>query len=103
MSQNAKDRHKEALKKLRRERKPLIKAAAAKMKAQKKVIETIKTALQSDSQTVPEISATTGLATAEVLYYIATLKKYGAVNEAKQAGMYFKYALAEGVSAGAAD
>ena len=67
------------------------------------MIETITAALQSDSQTVPEISATTGLATAEVLYYIATLKKYGAVNEAKQAGMYFKYALAEGVSAEAAD
>jgi len=103
MSQNAKDERKEALKKLRKERKPLIKAASAKMKAQKKIIEAIKTALQSGSQTVPEISAATGLATAEVLYYIATLKKYGAVNEAKQAGMYFKYALAEDVSAEAAD
>jgi predicted transcriptional regulator len=85
----------EAMKKLRESRKVFIKAASAKMKAQKKAIRAIKDQLKEAARTVPEISAATGTSTAETLWFVATLKKYGEIKEAQKEGGYFKYELTE--------
>jgi Fic family protein len=95
MGQNKEDEkaEKEAMKKLRESRKASIQAATNRMKAQKKAIKAIKDQLENQSLTVPEIAAATGTATAETLWYIAALKKYGQIVEAEKDGSYFKYAL----------
>lgn len=95
MDQNKEDKkaEKEAMKKLRESRKASIQAATSRMKSQKKAIKAIKDQLENHALTVPEIAAATGVATAETLWYIAALKKYGQVIEAEKDGSYFKYAL----------
>lgn len=95
MGQSSENRKgaREALKKLRESRKPSIQAATTRMKAREKAIEAIKTQLRNGARTVPEIAAATGAATAETLWTIAALKKYGQVVEAEKEGSYFKYAL----------
>ena len=85
----------EALKKLRESRKPAIAAATARMKEQKKAMAAITEALQKGEGTAPEIAAATGLEASEVLWYLATMKKYGQVAEGAAAGSYFKYRLIE--------
>ena len=86
---------KAALKALRKERKAFIKAATAKMKGQKKTIQSITDQLQGGARTIPDIAKATGVSTAEILWYVATLKKYGKVKEAEKDGGYFKYELSE--------
>ena len=95
MSQNDQDKKakKEAMKKLRESRKFFIKVASDKMKAQKKVIGVIKNQLKDGARTVPEIAAATSTSTAETLWFVATLKKYGEIKETEKDGSYFKYAL----------
>ena len=92
-------RQREALKKLREARKPAIAAVTARMKEQKKAIEAIKGELQKGEGTVPEIAAATGLDAASVLWYLATMKKYGQVAEGKADGSYFRYRLVESAQA----
>jgi len=84
---------KEAMKKLRNERKQFIKAAAARMKEQNKVIKAIKEQLKDNPGTVPEIAGGTGIQTSEVLWYLASLKKFGQVVEGEKEGAYFRYEL----------
>ena len=97
MSQNDQDKKtkKEAMKKLRENRKVFIKAASAKMKAQKKVMGAIKDQLKQEAKTVPELAAVTGTSPAEILWFVASLKKYGEIKEAEKDGSYFKYALTD--------
>jgi biotin operon repressor len=85
---------KETMKKLRESRKASIQAATKRMKAQKKAVKAIMDQLENQPLTVPQIAAATGSASAQVLWYIAALKKYGQVIEAEKDGSYFKYALA---------
>ena len=89
---------KEAIKKLRQSRKHIIKATSARVKENKKAIKAIKEELQAEGRTVPEIAEATGLASSEVLWFIATLKKYGEVVEGDKDGGYFRYHLAKGAS-----
>ena len=102
-SEQDKKEEKEAMKDLRKSRKVFIKAASAKMKAQKKTIKAIEDHLKEEARTVPEIAATTGISTAETLWYVATLKKYGVIKEAEKDGTYFKYELAKAESTAAPD
>lgn len=90
-----KQARKDALKKLREERKQWITDASTKMKAQRKDIKAIKTALQKDIGTVPTIAQATGIPSDRVLWYIATLKKYGEVIEGEKDGGYFRYLLVD--------
>ena len=48
------------------------------------------------SLTVPQIAGATGLASWDVLRFVATLKKYGMVAEGAKAGSYFEYVLTGG-------
>jgi predicted transcriptional regulator len=97
MGQEAKDQAlpRETMKKLRDARKSTIAAATARMKEQKKAMAAIKAELQKGEGTVPEIAATTRLDSASVLWYLATMKKYGEVAEGKADGSYFRYRLVE--------
>jgi predicted transcriptional regulator len=97
MNQSNQDKKtiKAAMKKLRDSRKVFIKSASANMKTQKEAIRSINEQLKDKACTIPEISAATGASTAETLWYVSALKKYGKIKEAEKDGSYFKYALAE--------
>lgn len=86
---------KEAMKKLRKERKQLIKAATARVKEQNKALKAIREQIKDNPRTVPEIAEGTGIPTSEVLWYLASLKKYGKIVEGEKDGAYFRYELAE--------
>jgi hypothetical protein len=89
---------KEAMKKLRESRKHIIKATSARVKENKKAIKAIKEQLRAEARTVPEIAEATGLVSSEVLWFIATLKKYGEIAEGDKDGGYFRYYLADATS-----
>ena len=85
---------KEALKKLRHERRDSIKRAAAASREQKKAIKAIIDHLGQGPETVPGLAEAVGLGPDVTLWYIASLKKYGQVVEDKKDGGFFRYALA---------
>jgi Fic family protein len=97
-AETEKTEKKEAMKKLRESRKHIIKATSARVKEHRKAIKAIKEQLQDEARTVPEIAGATGLASSEVLWFIATLKKYGEIVEGDKDGGYFRYSLAEAAS-----
>jgi predicted Rossmann fold nucleotide-binding protein DprA/Smf involved in DNA uptake len=93
------DSQKEALKKLKTARKAQITAATRRMKEQRRAVQAIKERLAGAELTVPEIAAATGLPVSEVLWYVATLKKYGEILEGPKAGSYFRYRLGQAAAA----
>jgi hypothetical protein len=86
---------KTALKNLKAARKEQIAAATARMKKQRRAVKAIKAHLEGAESTVPEIAAATGLPVSEVLYYLATLKKYGEILEGPKDGSYYRYRLGQ--------
>jgi len=90
---------KEALKKLKTARQAQIAAATGRMKEQRRAIKVIKERLAGGELTVPEIAAATGLPVSEVLWYVATLKKYGEILEGAKDGSYYRYRLGQAVAA----
>lgn len=86
---------KEALKALRQTRKETIRRTTARMKEQKKTVKAIKTQLSNGSGTVPEIAQATQIPSADVLWYLAALKKYGEIAEGDKEGSYFRYHLVQ--------
>ncbi|MEW6658318.1 MAG: winged helix-turn-helix domain-containing protein [Thermodesulfobacteriota bacterium] len=89
------ERAKEALKHLKAARKEQIAAATGRMKDQRRAVKAIKESLADSELTVPELAAATGLPVAEVLWYVATLKKYGEILEGPKAGSYYRYKLGQ--------
>jgi predicted transcriptional regulator len=98
MSETAaeKDTRKEAMKNLRNIRKESIKTAAARVKEQNQAVKAITEQIKGQARTVPEIAGAVNMSPSEVMWYIATMKKYGQVLETDQDGSYFRYQLAEG-------
>ncbi len=94
MSQTEQEK-KEAMKNLRKVREHSIKAASTRLKEQLKIAKTIKEQLRNQAATVPEIAAASGISSSEVMWYVATMKKFGEILEAEQDGSYFKYRLAD--------
>jgi hypothetical protein len=86
--------HKEALKQLKAARQEQIAAATARMKAQRRAVKAIKGALAESELTVPELAAATALPVSEVMWYVATLKKYGEILEGPKDRGYYRYRLA---------
>ncbi len=86
---------KEKLKKLREEKRERIKEIQLMVKEQNMIIGKIKDCLQHGPRTPVEISKETSLPSARVMYYLASLKKYGEVVEGEKQGEYFTYALKE--------
>jgi predicted Rossmann fold nucleotide-binding protein DprA/Smf involved in DNA uptake len=91
----ASESNKEALKQLKAARKDRITAASARMKEQRRAVKAIKASLAEAELTVPEIAAATGVPVTEVLWYVATLKKYGEILEGAKAGGYYRYRLSQ--------
>ncbi len=89
---------KASLKQLRQERRQSIKQATAAMKAQRKTISAIRHVLAGSSATVPEIAGNIRIPSDEVLWFIATMKKYGQVVEDGKDGGYYRYAATEAVT-----
>ncbi len=98
-SQTEAESRKAALKKLIAARRPQMIAATARMKEQRRALKAIKECLAGAELPVPEIAAATGLPVSEVLWYVATLKKYGEILEGPKAGAYFRYRLGQVVAA----
>jgi hypothetical protein len=84
---------KAALKKLREERIWQISRAKETVKTQQQVIKRITDQIKNDGKTIPEISQATGLPASQVLMFVATLRKYGAVVEGTKDGDYFCYQI----------
>ena len=97
MSGNAveSEARKEALKKLKSARKDQIPTATARMKEQRQALKAIRKRLEGAELTVPEIAADTGLPVSEVLWYVASLKKYGEILEGPKDGGYYRYRLGQ--------
>jgi predicted Rossmann fold nucleotide-binding protein DprA/Smf involved in DNA uptake len=89
------EKKKEAMKKLRNDRREWIAKASAMVKAQKKERKAITAHLENKPATVPEIAEATGIPSDKVLWYLATLKKYGNVIEVEKDGGYFRYVTTE--------
>jgi hypothetical protein len=86
---------KEALKQLKAARKEQIAAATGRMKEQRRAVKALKACLAGAELTVPEMAAATALPVSEVLWYVATMKKYGEILEGPKAGSYFRYRLGQ--------
>jgi DNA-directed RNA polymerase specialized sigma subunit len=89
------DIDKEALKALRKARKPFIDRARQAVKEQNAVTKAIKAQLGREAGTVPEIAQALKMSTGDVLRFISAMRKYGEVAEGPKDGNYFKYQLAE--------
>lgn len=91
---------KDALKRLREQRKGVVARNARESRRQARAIKSLKERLnEKGGATVPEIAGEMDIPASEVLYYIATLKKYGEVAEGDKDGSFFRYlpvAVAEG-------
>ena len=87
------DSQKEALKKLKAARKEQIAGATKRMQAQRRALKAIKASLADSELTVPELAEATGLPVDQVLWFVASMKKYGEILEGPKAGDYFRYKL----------
>lgn len=89
------NKKKKAMKQLRGDRKEWITMASTMVKEQRKERKAIKKHLENQPATVPEIAEATGIPSDKVLWYLATLKKYGDIVEGEKDGSYFRYVLTE--------
>ena len=79
---------------LRDERRQSIARAYRQSRRHMETIKRIGVVLAGNPQTVPELADATGLPSADVLWHVMAMKKYGMVAEGKKDGDYFRYALA---------
>lgn len=85
----------EILKKLRAEHAETVKATQALLKEQKQVQREICKFVREAPKSVPEIAEEVGLPTNEVLWYVASYKKYGILVEDGMCEDYPLYRKAE--------
>jgi len=81
------------LKKLREERGAAVDAAVERNKLRQAVRKQVRGALAAGPATVPALAAATGLATSDVLWHVAAMRKYGDLVEAEMDGDYCTYSL----------
>ena len=84
---------KETLKALRQARQTAIARARDAIQANNKIFKAIREQLGAAPQTVPEIAQALKVDPAQVLLFVAALKKYGEVVEGAKEGQYFKYGM----------
>ena len=85
---------KEALKRLKQERKEAIKANAATANQQKKDLARITERLAQGPATPLEVAQDLDMTPKQAMWYLAAMRKYGMVMEAAKSGDYFTYELA---------
>ena len=66
------------------------------MKEHNAALGAIRAQLKEAPRTVPEIAQSAGLSTSKVMWYVASMKKFGEILEAEQDDSYFRYQLAGG-------
>ncbi|MCB2193237.1 MAG: winged helix-turn-helix domain-containing protein [Deltaproteobacteria bacterium] len=87
------EQRKEALKRLKQERKEAIKANSAVAKQQKKDLGLIKERLAQGPATALEVAQDLGMPPKQVMWYLAAMRKYGMAGEGAKSGDYFTYEL----------
>jgi len=85
----------EMLKRLRAQHAETVERTQALLKEQKRVQKEICQAIRENPKTVPEIAEAVGMPTNEVLWYVASFKKYGLILENGMCGDYPLYQKAE--------
>ena len=89
---------KNTFKALRQFRKKEISEISKRVKEQRKTVNAIMESLKNQAATVPEIAQMTEISPDNILWYLATLKKYGKITEAEKVDGYYRYDLLEGKS-----
>ncbi len=89
--QDAKSARRKALKQLREARSAAVAAAAERVKTQKKALGLLRDLLTGAGKTAPELARLSGIPAAEVLWYLASLKKFGEVFEGEKDDGYYRY------------
>jgi predicted Rossmann fold nucleotide-binding protein DprA/Smf involved in DNA uptake len=90
------DIRKNAFKALRQFRKKEISEISKRVKEQRQTVNAIMESLKDQAATVPEIAQMTGISPDNILWYLATLKKYGKITETEKVDGYYRYDLSEG-------
>jgi len=85
----------EMLKRLREQHAETVACAQTLLKEQKRIQKEICQFIRDNSKTVPEIAEAVGMPANEVLWYIASFKKYGIVVEDGMCADYPLYRRAE--------
>jgi predicted Rossmann fold nucleotide-binding protein DprA/Smf involved in DNA uptake len=85
----------EVLKQLRTKHAESVERTQALLKEQKHVQQEVCRVLRERPRTVPEVAAETGIPLQQVLWYIASFRKYGLVIENGMCGDYPLYQKAE--------
>jgi len=80
------------MKALRRVCKERIDRVSVRVREQKKSLKAIRAQLENTACTVPEVAMAAGMATDEVLWYVAAMKKYGQIAEVEKDDGYYRYA-----------
>lgn len=82
---------------LRKQHRDKVKQAQAMLKEQQAARKAISRAIQGGPKTIPQIAEATSLPAHEVLWYVATMKKYGLVTEAgmNEDYTYYLYKLTQ--------
>jgi predicted Rossmann fold nucleotide-binding protein DprA/Smf involved in DNA uptake len=101
-AKGAKRAEKAMLERLRAERAALVEAASGKNQLRRAARRKIRAELSKGPATVPTVAASTGLATSEVLWHVAAMRKYGELVEDQKDGDYFTYRLVGETAGGAA-
>ena len=84
---------KATLKRLRDERGAAVDAAVARNKLRQAARKQVRAALAAGPSSVPALAAATGLPSRDVLWHVATMRKYGDLVEVGMEGDYCTYAL----------
>jgi len=92
---NVKKKRTEMLVELRKERRETVKTAQELLKAQQSTRKTLERALTGGPHSVPQLAQAVNMPAHEVLWHVATMKKYGIVAEAgtDESGDYYLYRL----------
>jgi hypothetical protein len=85
----------EMLKRLREQHAATVERTQALLKGQKRVQQEICKAIRESAMSVPDIAAAVGMPTQEVLWYVASFKKYGLLVEKGMCADYPLYQKAE--------
>ena len=94
-TQQATQSRSEMLKRLREQHAESVKRTQALLKEQKRVHKEICQIMRDAPKTVPEVAEAVGMPAHEVLWYIASFKKYGLIVENGMCGDYPLYQKAE--------
>ena len=85
----------EMLKRLREQHAESVKRTQALLKEQKRIQKEICQVMRDTPKTVPEVAEAVGMPAHEVLWYMASFKKYGLIVEKGMCGDYPLYQKAE--------